>query len=93
MNPGGKGIPMARAAAKREVLLAIAAHDGEWYWNQVDRSISGRSPDFIGPFSAEIDELAAEGLIEVRPCPELPGRVRYWLTEAGRSSATEQGDA
>ena len=75
---------MARAAAKREVLRVIARHDGEWYWYQVDRALSGRSPDCIGPFVAEINELAAEGLIEVRPAPDLAGGVRYWLTEAGR---------
>jgi hypothetical protein len=80
---------MTRAAAKREVLRAIARHDGEWYWYQVDRAISGRSPDCIGPFAAEIDELAAEGLIEIRATPELPGGVRYWITEAGRVAITE----
>ena len=80
---------MARAAAKREVLRAIARHDGEWYWYQLDRAISGRSPDCIGPFAAEIDELAAEGLIEVRSTPDLPGGVQYWLTDAGRVAASE----
>jgi len=71
------------------VLRAIAAHDGEWYWYQVDRAISGRGPDCIGPFFAEIQELAAEGLIEVRPCPELPGGERYCLTDAGRAAVAE----
>ena len=80
---------MIRAAAKREVLRAIAGHDGEWYWYQVDRAISGRSPDCIGPFAAEIDALAAEGLIEIRLTPDLPGGVRYWLTEAGRVATAE----
>ena len=80
---------MARAEAKRDVLRAIARHDGEWYWYQLDRALSGRSPDCIGPFGVEIDELAAEGLIEIRPASELPGGVRYWLTEAGRVAATE----
>lgn len=81
---------MARAAAKGEVLQAIAGHDGEWYWYQVDRAVSGRGPDCIGPFFAEIRELAAEGLIEVRPRPELPGGERYWLTDAGRATVAEQ---
>ncbi len=84
---------MGRAAAKREVLRVIARHDGEWYWYQVDRAISGRSPDCIGPFVAEIDELAAEGLIEVRPAPDSAGGVRYWLTEAGRVAVGEQRHA
>ena len=84
---------MARATAKREVLRAIAEHDGEWYWYQVDRAISSRSSECVGPFAAEIDELAAEGLIEVRRCPDLPGGVRYWLTEAGRAAVAEQRHA
>ena len=41
----------------------------------------------VGPFSAEIDELAAEGLIEARLTPDQPGGVRYWLTKAGRLAA------
>jgi len=80
---------MARAAAKREVLRAIAGHDGEWYWYQVDRAVSNGPSGCVGPFLAEIDELAAEGLIEVRPAPDLPGGVRYWLTDAGRTAVAE----
>jgi hypothetical protein len=64
---------MGRAVARREILKTIAAHDGEYYWYQLDRAISGRHPDCIGPFRAEILELAAEGLIEIRDQPELPG--------------------
>lgn len=84
---------MARVAAKREVLRAIAGHDGEWYWYQVDRAVSDRGPDCIGPFFEEIRELAAEGLIEIRSCAELPGGERYWLTEAGRAAIADQGRA
>lgn len=80
---------MVRAAAKREVLRAIARHDGEWYWYQVDCAISGRGPDCIGPFVAEIDELAAEGLIEVRSNPALGDIPRFWLTDAGRAAVAE----
>ena len=50
---------MARAGAKREVLRAIARHDGEWYWYQVDRAVSGCGSDCVGPFFDEIQELAA----------------------------------
>jgi DNA-binding HxlR family transcriptional regulator len=75
----------ARPVAKREILRAIAKHDGEWYWYQLDRAISGVSPDCIGPFTIELNELAAEGLIEIRNTPDLAGGVRYWLTEAGKS--------
>ena len=81
---------MERIAAKQEVVRAIAIHDGEWYWYQVDRAISGRSPGCIGPFFGEIQELANEGLIEIRFCPDLPGGVRYWLTESGRTAVSMQ---
>ncbi len=84
---------MARAAAKREVLSVIARHDGEWYWYQVDRAVSGGQSGCVGPFTAEIDALAAKGLIEVRPTPDLPGGVRYWLTDAGRVAVAEQRHA
>lgn len=84
---------IARAAAKREVLRVIAAHDGEWYWYQVDRAVSGGPSGYVGPFSTEIDALAAGGLIEVRPTPDLPGCVRYWLTDAGRIAVAEQSHA
>jgi hypothetical protein len=75
------------------VLRVIARHDGEWYWYQVDCAVSGRGPDCIGPFTAEIDELAAEGLIEVRTAPDLAGGVRYWLTDAGRAAVAEHRPA
>ena len=53
------------------------------------RQRAGLVWDCIGPFTTEIDELAAEGLIEIRDTPELPGGVRYWLTEAGRLAIAE----
>jgi len=74
---------MAREVAKRELMRLIAEHDGELYWYQLDRAISGLQPHCIGPFREEIVELTATGLIEVRLCPELPGGARYWLTDAG----------
>jgi len=84
---------VARVAAKREVLWAIASHDGEWYWYQVDRAVSSGPSGCVGPFAAEIDSLAAEGLIEVRLAPNLAGGVRYWLTDAGRAAVAEQRQA
>jgi hypothetical protein len=77
---------MARSIAKRQVLRAIAEHDGEWYWYQLDHALSGCAPDCIGPFFTEIEELALVGLIEIRSEPDLPGGVRYWITQAGRDS-------
>ena len=84
---------MVREMAKRDVLRLVARHDGQWYWYQIDRALSGRRPDCIGPFGAEIDELAAEGLIEVRRNPELDEHPRYWLTDKGRSALAEWGTA
>jgi len=80
---------VARAEAKREILRAIAAHDGEWYWYQLDRAISNGPSGCIGPFLDEINELAGDGLIEARITPALPGGVRYWLTDAGRVAVVE----
>jgi DNA-binding PadR family transcriptional regulator len=55
----------------------------------VDRAISNRDPDCIGPFFAEIDELVAAGWIEVRATPNLPDGLRYWLTDAGRAAVAK----
>jgi len=84
---------VTRVEAKREVLRAIAAPDGEWYWYQLDRAISNGPSGCIGPFLDEINELAADGLIEVRITPDLPGGVRYWLTDAGRGALVENSHA
>jgi hypothetical protein len=75
---------MAREQVKKEILRLVARHDGEWYWYQVDRALSGIGPECVGPFKAEIDELTADGLIEIRPNCALGDRGRYWLTDAGR---------
>jgi hypothetical protein len=80
---------MAREVAKREILRLVARHDGQWHWYQIDRALSGQHPDCIGPFFAEIRELAAEGMIEILLCPELAGGERYWLTEAGRAAVMD----
>ncbi len=75
---------MAREEVKQEILRLVAHHDGEWYWYQVDLALSGARLECVGPFKAEIDELTAEGLIEIRPNFALGDRGRYWLTDAGR---------
>lgn len=82
---------MSRPDVKRAVLLAIAAHDGKWSWYQLERVLSGSTPDCIGPFRNEVKELAAEGLIEIRFAPESPAHERYWITEAGKAAATHDG--
>ena len=52
---------MVRVAAERQVLRAIADHDGEWYWYQVDRAISNDASGCVGPFFAEIEALPPRG--------------------------------
>lgn len=68
-------------ARKMAVLRLIAEHDGEWYWYQIDRSLS--AAELPGPFMIEIDELVGDGLVEVRDNAALGPPLRYWLTETG----------
>ncbi len=79
---------MAREDVKRDILRLVARHDGEWFWYQVDRALSGTRPGCVGPFMAEISELEAEGLIAIRPNVALGEQGRYWLTETGRAAAS-----
>lgn len=74
---------------KLVVLRAIAEHDGEMSWYQLDRFISNGTSGCVGPFRRETRALAAEGLIKIDPRPELPGHVRYWLTERGRTAMAD----
>lgn len=77
---------MGREDVKRVILQLVARHDGEWYWYQIDRTLSGSRPGCVGPFMVEIREMVAEGLIEIRPNPALGDHGRYWLTDAGREA-------
>ncbi len=43
----------------------------------------------IGPFHDELKELATEGLLEMKPS-DLPGHVRYWITEKGRETVIHE---
>ena len=79
---------MAREDEKRDIPRFVSRHDGGCFWYQVDRALSGSRPGCVGPFIAEILELAAEGLIEIRPNQTLGEQNRYWLTDAGRVAAT-----
>ena len=76
---------MACEDVKLDILRLVARHDGEWFWYHVDRALSGTRPGCVGPFMAEISELASAGLIEIRPNFALGDQGRYWLTEAGRA--------
>jgi hypothetical protein len=80
---------MAREEVKHDILRLVGQHDGQLYWYQVDRSLSGTRPGCVGPFSREIADLAGEGLIKIRPNPDLGPRDRYWITEAGRRKVSD----
>jgi hypothetical protein len=84
---------MARKDVKRDILRLVARHDGEWFWYQIDRALSGNRPECVGPFMAEINELAAAGLIEIRPNLAPGEQGRYWLTDTGRSAMVGMADA
>jgi len=75
---------MASVALKLDILREVAGHDGEWYWYQLDRRLVGRHPEAPRELMVGVKELAAAGLIEIRPNPALGDIPRYWLTEAGR---------
>lgn len=70
------------------VLAVIEAHDGQWYWYQVDRALSqsGSAVVGVGPFMEEIGRLTAAGFIAERPCADQPGAPHYWVTDAGRAA-------
>ncbi len=79
---------MTRDDLKLDILRLVARRDGEWYWYQLDRALSGTNPGYVGPFLTEIRELVAEGMIELRPNFEFRDQLRYWLTDAGREAAS-----
>ncbi len=84
---------MTREDVKRDILRLVSSHDGEYYWYQVDRSLSGTRPGCVGPFINEIRELEAEGLIEFRPNPALGEHRRYWLTALGRRAVSGRAES
>ncbi len=73
--------PITREDVKYVILRAIVTHNGHWNYYQLDRALSGRYPDCIGPFFGKLDQLAQEGLIELKPNPSLDEHRRYWVTE------------
>jgi len=80
---------VASAALKMDILREVAAHDGEWYWYQLDRRLLGTHPEVPDGLMAAVKELAAAGLIDIRPNPDLGDIPRYWLTDAGRARLAE----
>ena len=81
---------MMREDCLKEILRLIAEHDGQWYWYQIDRALCSHADlDCIGPFIEELQALADEKLIEVRPDQTIDEHERYWLTEKGRQCLVE----
>jgi diguanylate cyclase (GGDEF)-like protein len=69
---------MTRDEIKGLVLQAITLHNGQWNYYQLDRALSSKYPDCIGPFFGELDQLVEEGRIELKPNPSLDELPRYW---------------
>ncbi len=74
------------AQLKRAVLTKIAAHDGQWYWYQLDRAIISKHPQMGDQLMPAIEELEAEELIRIAANPERPDLHLYWITEDGRKA-------
>ena len=69
---------------KLEILRNVAAHDGEWYWYQLDRAIIAYHPYLSAKLMPAIKDLAASGLIDIRPNKQRPDLQVYFITPAGR---------
>jgi DNA-binding PadR family transcriptional regulator len=69
---------------KLSILEKVAAHDGQWYWYQLDRAIVSRHPHLAQHLMPAIRELEAERLIRITPNPERPDLQVYWITDQGR---------
>jgi DNA-binding PadR family transcriptional regulator len=70
---------------KRSILEKVAAHDGQWYWYQLDRAIVSGFPHVAQQLIPAIKELEAESLIRITPSPERPDLQVYWITDQGRA--------
>jgi hypothetical protein len=70
---------------EREILRHVAAHDGEWYWYQLDREIVAKDPTrHSGKLMPAIKRLQTASLLEILPNPNLGDVPRYWITNAGK---------
>ncbi len=78
-----------KANIKNYILQLVAQHDGKLSWYQIDRALSHLDLGIIGPFHDELKELATEGLLEMKPS-DLPGHVRYWITEKGQETVIHE---
>lgn len=74
---------LARLGDKWSLLVLSALNaNGTMRFSDISRSIGDISQRML---AVTLRSLEADGLIARRVYPEVPPRVEYWLTEAGRS--------
>jgi len=64
---------------KELVFSAIATHDGEWSWYQLDRHLSQRNPEMMGHLMAALGELQDAGRIRSVVNIAIPAQPHYTL--------------
>ena len=78
--------PLNRAVAaladKWKILIIIALQYRTWRFNELLRALEGIAPKVM---VRQLRSLEADGLIERTVFPEIPPRVEYALTAAGRT--------
>lgn len=67
-------------AFKALVFSAVAEHDGDWSWYQLDRHLARTWPEMMGDLMPALRQLEAEGRIRPVPSGENPGMPRYMLS-------------
>ena len=74
------------------ILHAVAKHNGEWYWWQMDRALSSEGKvEWLPYLVPTILELKSEGLIEYIKREDVPNIEYYALTTAGRNAVGALG--
>jgi DNA-binding HxlR family transcriptional regulator len=78
--------PLNRAVAaladKWKILIIIALQQRTWRFNELLHALEGIAPKVM---VRQLRSLEADGLIERTVFPEIPPRVEYALTAAGRT--------
>ena len=74
---------LARLGDKWSLLVLVTLHaNGTLRFGEIDRAIGDVSQRML---TVTLRSLEADGLVARRVYPEVPPRVEYTLTEAGRS--------
>jgi hypothetical protein len=72
-----------------ELLLAIAAHDGQWSWYQLDRALSRKGIVAGSDMFHVLDQLLADDLVREERRQEWI-QPHLWLTEKGKAFLDRQ---